>query len=43
MPKAATDWDVCLHCSHTSNIHDKDGVCGAYLCTCETYELKRGK
>lgn len=42
MAKAAHDYDICVHCTHTVNIHT-DGVCGAYLCDCQSYELKRGK
>lgn len=42
MVKAAYDWDLCVNCSHTANIH-KDGICKAYSCECQNYELKKGK
>lgn len=39
---AKSDYILCKSCTHTTNIHDEDGVCHAYNCTCEELKLKEG-
>ena len=39
---AKSDYILCEGCTHTTNVHDEDGVCHAYLCTCEELKLKKG-
>lgn len=32
------DYIICKYCTHTVNIHNEEGVCEAYKCSCTQYE-----
>lgn len=37
------DYIICKNCTHTVNIHNEEGVCKAYKCSCTQFEEKSQK